>query len=515
MDRTGVLPEADQFGSKYGKGCGVRIILVMLFMSVFLSVVPAYAEESSLTRRDRQVTKGEVSLIECVRIAILNSFEVKKAKLDLYISETDLSYSESVFDAMFYGGTNYTEDKSQKSSIFSADDTHINEYYGGITKKLFTGTELIAELSDTRTWSNTTFVSKNPAHEAELFFQVKQPIARNWLGYVDRTNISITKLAITNSGFDTQNRIENFIADVEKAYFTLVFARKGLDIHIDMLGKAKKLYETYKRNYDIGLAERVDLLASEANLFSFKAEVLVAENDYARADAELKLLMNVKEEKRICPETGNSSPDMDKELSEYLKEAFVLRRDYSSAKTDVESKGLELKVKRNNKWPEIDLTLSMAMNGLEENFAKAAGKVTDADNTKYFAGVQFEIPIENRKARGEYEKAKHEKEKALVFLKETERGIITDVGNAFGDVRTYKNSLVYASKTVELEKAKLKEEEKRFEHGRSGTKRLIDYQRDLLNSELSYARYLLKHDKAKVDLKLSINSILKKYEDMI
>ena len=77
---------------------------------------------------------------------------------------------------------------------------------------------------------------------------------------------------------------------------------------------------------------------------------------------------------------------------------------------------------------------------------------------------------------------------------------------------SFGESLEYAAKAVDLNKKKLAEEEKRFKYGRSTTKTIIDYQSDLLRSEIEDIRYTADHRKAKVDLFRSMNVILDTYE---
>ncbi|MFH1411444.1 MAG: TolC family protein [Candidatus Omnitrophota bacterium] len=462
-----------------------------------------------------EATLKTVSLEECVRTAVTNSFEVKKAKLDLYIAETGRMYSEAVFDTVIYGGVSYLEDKRQQLSVFASDDNQTNSYYAGIAKTLPTGTQISAELSDQRTWNNTEFTSTNPAQEIEGTVTLTQPLAKNALGYIDRGNISLTRMAIENAGLDEQDRIEDVISKVEKAYIGLVHASETLDIYKEMLKRSEELNETDKKNFDIGLAEKVDLMASEANLSRIKAEYNISKNDLEKAKADLRLLMNVPAENdlEVREDIMLESPCDDIEGG--LKEAFMKRRDYIAAKKDIEIKGLNLRIKKNNSWPEIDVSLSMAVNGLEGDLTEAVRKATGRDNTYYFAGIEVEMPLDNRDALSQKAKAGYEKEKALITLKETERVIITEIGNAFGDMKALKESIEYSDKAVELEEKKLAEEETRFKYGRSGTKRIIDYQRDILNVKLENAVFRRRYNNAVIDLARKMNVTLGKYKDKL
>ena len=474
---------------------------------------PLIAEEEAVEPVQQDVRA--LSLEGCVGYAVYNSFEAKLAKLDLLIAETEIMPAIAVFDTILFGDVDYAEDKRQQSSVFAPDDNQTNIYSIGITKELPTGTELTAAWSDTRSWSNTPFVTKNPSHNAELTLEARQPVGQNFFGYADRTNVSITKLAIMNADLATKDRIEALIADTEGAYIEVLYAKKALNIFRRILNAATDLYETQKRNYDIGLLERVDLYAVEGNVATREAEFLVAENNYNRARENLKLTMNMNEDVRIFTTDELVSDPAEEGLSDYMKTAFDNRRDYKISKREVKIRGLELKVADNMKWPEIDLVGTMAMNGLEGKFNHAADKSWVADNTYYSAGIEVSMPIENNLARGQYKKAKYEKEKALVNLKEVERTIITQVGNAYNDTIAFQASLIFTKKAVDFELSKYTEEEKRFKYGRSSMKRLIDFQQDLLRAALENARFLFDQRRSKVDLERTMNVLLGKYEETL
>jgi len=497
----------------------IKLVICLALLICSLPAADCRADATSVKTGDPSAfDAGIVSLDECVRFSVNNSFEVKLAKLDYYIAETDLMYVEAVFDAFLYGKATYTRDKRKELSIFAPDDDIIAEYSAGISKTLPTGTELNLKAEDTRLWNDypgTSYVRSNPSHTAQWKLDIEQPIGKNTFGFVDRKTITVTKLAIENADLVMKDKIEEVIARTEKAYWELVLRKKALEIFSDMLEKAEKLYEADEKRFDVGLIESVDLLNSEATVATSKADVLIAENERKRAEEDLKLIMNLDEEHSVRPAEKLEARLIERDLAYCLKEAFQKRRDYHEKKRDVDISGLNLRIKDNMLWPEIDLVGSMAINGISGNFATAAGETTLAENAYYYGGIEFSIPIENREARSEFIKAKYEKEDAIVKLKEVERTIITEVGNAFRDVVAYEASLVYLKKAVELQSEKLEAEAKRFKQGRSGTKRVVDYMRDLLLAELDNARFLLKHRKAKVDLDRSMNIILEKYESIL
>ncbi|NQT90636.1 MAG: TolC family protein [Candidatus Omnitrophica bacterium] len=487
------------------------LIVSFLMLCLFTSPGTGYAQEDPLPAP----APRPVSLNECVVYGIGNAFDVQLAKLDLYIAQTDLMYEEAVYDTLLYGDMNYSEDRRNRLSVFAGNDDQDNEYSAGLNKTLYTGTEVTAEFSDNRLWDDTAYVTQNPSHTTELLLKAEQPVGVNAFGINDRRKISLTKLAINNAGLNEQDKIEAYIARVEKAYWGMVFERRSFNIYADMLQKAKRLHEVNLKNFNLGIIEKVDLVASESNVALRQTDVLLVVNAYARAKENLKLLMNLEDDVDIMPTKDLKYVCIQKELPDCMKEAFEQRRDYKIAKTDLKIKGLDLKIESNKRWPEIDLTASMAMNGIEKNFGKAFDDLTAEYRPYYYAGLEVSVPIENRQARANYDKAKYRKEKALVNIKDIERTIITEVVNAYRDVVSYEASIVYLKRAVTLQSEKLKEEEKRFSYGRSTTKHIIDYQQDLSRAELEEAIFLLKHEKSKIDLNRYMNAILPKYEELL
>lgn len=487
-------------------------IFTMIITLIFPAGVFAQDKEIIPSKEARQ----ELTLEQCVKIAIYNSYEVKLAKLDFLIAETDILYSQAVFDTFVSGDVGYIEDKRQQSSVFAPDDTQTNTYSLGLQKKIFLGTEFSASWNDTRNWTNTIFVNKNPYHEAELTLEFEQPLGKNFFGMIDRGNVSITKLTVKNADLETKDRIEAIVSRVEKAYWELVYAKAQRSNRQAALEQANKLLEINTKNYDIGYIEKGDFLASEANVYNRKVELAVAENDYDRAEENLKVLMNVPHDAPgVYPVYDLERKDFKYDINNCYSVAFRKRRDYQIDKRDVEIAGIDLKMKDNERWPEIDIKGTMAMNGLEGKFNKAFTKSWIADNTYYYGGIEVSWPLENSAARSQYQKAQYGKERAITKVKETERQIIADVTVSYGDLVTYKNNVDNVIEAVKLETGKLDEEVTRFKRGRSTTKRLIDYQNDLLAAERRRDLNMLELEKSKIDLERSMNTLLVKYEEIL
>ncbi|MFH1996164.1 MAG: TolC family protein [Candidatus Omnitrophota bacterium] len=451
-----------------------------------------------------------VSLEDCIKLAAYNSFEVKLAKLDMKIAEQDKGIKEAVFDTALFSNLNYADEQRRQLSVFGGNFLR-NVYEGGVMKTLPTGTEVTAAVNDTRSWTNSGFNVDNPAHEIELALDLKQPVAKNIFGVNDRWTITATKLAIVNADLDMKERIEILFADVEKAYWQFVFTKENLRIFREIRQRAKNLHETNIKSFDVGRIERADFLASEANVLTREKDVRIAENSYRRSEEMLKLLLNVDGSGRIYPAEDLKLKEFKCSVEDSLTTAFEKRRDYYKAKREIKIKDITLKVRSNERWPEVDLVGTYAINGIRRKVQKAAASVSGND-AYFFGGIEITLPVENNAARSEFKKADFDKEKAIIELKNVERKIVTDVGNAVRDYKTYETNVETLLEVVTLQREKLAEEDKRFGFGRSTTKTLIDYQSDYLKSQLEASMGLRDLEQSKVDLNRATNALLGDYE---
>lgn len=450
-----------------------------------------------------------LSIDEVTRLALENNFDIQIAKFDSYIKRNDLLEAESIFDTLLSAGASFENNQFKRSSTILGTRAQTNDYSIGFSKLLPSGTTLSLDLKDTRAFTNSGFTSVNPAHEGSIKFSISQALGKNFFGLIDRNNIRITKKDIQASDWTSLERIENSLADTQKAYWKVVLLTRELEIMRDTYKKAQKLYNIYRNKFKFGLVEDPDLLAAQANMMQRQNDVLAAIDELNAAKEHLLLLLNAESRRiRIRPldRLGLSGRKVDFYRS--LKAAIENRKDYEKAKWEVEKKGLSLIINKNSFWPEIDLQASFARNGLSNKYKDAVEQVFEEDNPDLFVGVTVKLPLENSLARAQFNKAKLQKARAIVELKKTERIILTEVKTIVTKVNIQIGRVLTQKRVLGLQEEKLSAEDKRFKFGRSSSDLLIRYQQDLLNAQLAYARSLFEYRSMLIDLKLAENTLL-------
>lgn len=459
-------------------------------------------------------TSLELSVERVSDLALERNLDIQIARYDAYVKRNDLFTAVSIFDTILNAGIGYTDDRLQRSSTLLGTASQTTVYEAALSKKLPTGTTLGAGVEHTRSWSDSPFASTNPAHDARVSLSVKQAVGKNFFGLLDRSEVKLTRLDIENAEYISLEKIEEALARVQKAYWRLVAARQKTAIRRDMLAQADELLEIYSQKIKIGLAEKVDLYAAQANQEVRKRELLVAEQEERSAANNLLLLLNYDIRDDIRVVTGESPALASLEYEDFiasLSEAVDSRRDYARARNDVDARQLEVVMKKNSLWPEVDLEASLLRNGVAQKYTQSVENVADSENPRYYFGLTVSVPLENSKAKGEVKSAQLEQAKTLLLLKKKERQIVVEVHDAVDAVNTTLEEARGNELIVKLQEEKLSEEQRRFRLGRSNSDTLIRFQEDLLRAQLDLADSLYAYHARHIESRLARQTLLARY----
>ncbi len=482
----------------------VTTVIICLFgQSVFVSA----DDGESAVRKTYQL-----SFEETTELALLNNFDIQLTKYDTWIARTDKKVARSIYDTILEAEVKYRNDQSKQSSTLAGTKALDNDYNLGVSKLLPTGTTVSVDMDNNRNWTDSSVSSSPLTHGSTLGVTIEQDLGKNFLGIQDRGDVKVTLVDIENAEYTTLDKIEQSIAEVQKAYWDLVLEIELVKIQEDMVAEARKLYNLNKEKLKDGLVEIPEAIASETNYKSRKNTLILVENRVKAKTNVLKLLLNIEEDIDIEPiESFDLSANGKEEVLLALSKAFEHRQDYKKAQKTIESKDIKLTMKKNNMWPEINLTATLEQNGLGDHFKHAVTQITEENNPDFYAGLKITFPLENRAAKGELKAAELQKAKALLELKLLERQIAIDITDHVRDCNVFKEIAGNSQEIASLQAQKLEGEVKRFGYGRSDTDTVIRFQEDLVLARSVVAEAIRRYQGALVDLRKKEGTLLKKY----
>ena len=484
-----------------------------IFIYAFLISLLLFYSHELLAQTEKEPGVLYLTLKDVLGVAILNNFDIQLAKYDRAIKDTDIDDTLSIYDTVLSLDAEYTHNRLETSSIIAGTVSEDYEVGLNLSKKLKTGTDVDIDYKFLRDRSDSAFITLNPSEESYLKFTFTQPILRNILGMNDWGDVKITKIEVNNFASETLDKIEKSLLEVEKAYWELLLKEKFVAVREDMQKKAQEFFDVVGKKEEIGSAELTDLYAARANLKVRKSELVVEESNLKTAQNKLKLLINNKEANSsiyISPVDMVDISVEDISLVPALKAAFANRRDYRRAMNDIKAKDIRLAMKKNERWPQLDLTGSFKMNGVRRSLASSIEDTLSEENIEYYAGVAFSFPLEAREEKSAQKKAELEKAKALVNLKKIEKTIVSEIDSKAKTVNAYRQRANEFMEVAELQKYKLQEEVKKYRYGRSDSDRIIRFQEDYLNAQIAAGVAILDYIEALIDLYLNQNLYLAK-----
>lgn len=425
-----------------------------------------------------------VGLEAMMQEALRHNLEILTARVDRGIEHDELSITKSIYDAQFELNAAYEQDKQEQASqVFGERELH-GEVGVSLKRMFLTGTTLTLEGKSMRESSASPFITLSRHYKSLAAISVEQPLLRNFFGVNDRRSVQQTRLDIRKFDFETLDRIEASILEVRKQYWELKLAHRTLLARRKGLRKAQDFYQITHDKLDIGLTEKPDVFAAEANVRTRVIQVLQAENTLRSASHSLQAFLGREVWTPVVPV---EEPDMNGRMGSYEREfeqAMESRRDLRQKELEIENQRLEMKIRGNERLPELTFEGRYATTGLDRKLGASQTEVFGYDHPQYYAGFILSTPVENREARAVFRQASKMLRRLEYEKRQIRIEIAREVDDAYRMVRLASIEVKQKTEIEDLQRKKLEEEEKNFNLGRSESKTIIDFQEDLIQAEI-------------------------------
>ncbi|MBW1711948.1 MAG: TolC family protein [Deltaproteobacteria bacterium] len=434
----------------------------------------------------------ELTLAECVRLAVESNTDLAKGKLDRSLSQLDRRIGQTYFhpDLYLYPETDYrTDDDGRLRFILGTD----------VVQRIPTGGQV------TLGWDNSfnryTGLSEQD-WTSRFSIKFNQPLLRGAGLEVGRSPVVLSGLDDDEDRLGYEWLITRQITQVQKRYWDLLLAEENLKVAQQALDQNRRwLEEARKRNQP---DEILDLEAEVADSELDVSERLLSE---ARANLRLLDLLDLPGVRRIKPKGRFEFKPVEVDLDRCLKTALEKRPDFNRTKVLVDSARLKAVVARSNAKQDLDLTVEAATNATEDDFGEAVKAAFDLGQEWIFslgAEVRFGVPGRNRDAVA----ADYRYRKAKLDLKERLQSVRNDVTTAVYSLQRSLKSIALAQRAVKLAREKLSAARQRLIRGQGNNLKVVIYQRDLTEARLREARSIVQYLADLADLDQAMGTTL-------
>jgi outer membrane protein len=486
-------------------------LMAVLFLAV-ASVVSAETQTNNV----RQLT-----LDECVQLALANNFDIQIDRFNPRIAEFNYQqlrgvYYDPVFEAVVLHTYNSREGglNTQTGQPFPSNESESTTFAPGIRGALPSGLtyDFSQNLGDrTGTSSGGPF----DFFDATSGVALRQPLLRNFWIDAGRQAIWVAKKDVKISEEAYRQQVMNIVTLVERAYYELIFAREQIKVREKAVELADRLLHENRRRVEVGALAPLDekqaqsqYARSRSDLITAKQTLLTRENDLKGLISDdyrkLRETIVVPSEKLMAiPETFD--------LQESWRLGVSRRPELQRLRLELERQDIIVKFRRNQLFPQFDLTGSYGHNGLANDFGGVLEDTRRGDNPSYTVGAVFSIPLSRRGPKNAYNASKAEKEQAVLRYKKQEQDVLVAIENAIGNAQNSLERVKASGEASEYAAAALDAEQKKLESGKSTSFNVLQLQRDLTERRSEEIRALADYNQALVDISLQEATTLDRY----
>ena len=485
-----------------------------LLILLAAGVVAARAEENHGKGQLLDLTLGKA-----IRMALQKNFSISAQKFDPKISRQRERVAEGRFDPAF--SLSFATGENVVADRFLRDRNNAGVHFSARaiaqTESWSTG------VSGVTVWGLGYDVSFNSSAlsgtgnrfendwKSEMTFSIRQPLLRGAGPDAVLADVRVARNNITISEWGVRNQVMSVITQVVNVYNELQFAHENLDVARRSQGLARQLLRDNIKRVEIGVKTPLDVTTAQAEVAAREAALITAtrvvkdQENFLKQLITADMILLIRTRVNIAPPPSSSVASS---VLEGIRAALELRPDYRQATLDIQNRHITVAFMKNAELPRLDLTASLSMIGLDDDFGTSAQRTLARDQSSWSAGALFSIPIGNREGRGNYSAAKLSAAQALVRLQQLEQQIIVLVDNAAGAVATTQQLTVANREARRLARESLSAGEARLVAGTGTTFEVLQLQKQLADAETAELRAIADYNKAVAQYRLQTGTTL-------
>jgi outer membrane protein TolC len=477
----------------------------------------------------------QLSLDDCLQLAMANNLTIAGARLDAEASVQDFGAAWGAFDTVFNTTAFWSDGTTaaSPSNIVGGVDVGGNpasqhesfQASAGFSGQFLTGTLWSFNIGPRRVQTSVPDSDPDPLNdtgfESDVFtgdwaLDVTQPLLRGG-GDFERNTLVLAKQDAEIAALAAESAASDTLELVTVAYWNLVFARHARGTAEESVQLAAELVDITRRKFEQGLQNRIEVTQTEAELATRKEELLSARNVERQAEDDLRRLVlaprDVKAWRRpLVPVTAPAAAEpMDVDEEAAIDTALRERPDVLRTRRAVERADVFVEQADDLSEAQLDLSGGYGINANQTGYNDVFTHLDDTNNDELHASLAFSVPIGNRSAGYALRRAEIDREHAGVTLRETEVNAIALVRAAAREVELQLQRVSSTVETTRLQREVYEGEKRRLENDLSTPFQVREFQRDLLTAIDNETRARLDLELARVSLLAAEGRLLSAY----
>ncbi len=454
----------------------------------------------------------DLTLEQAVFSALERNRGLSVEQFEPLIEGTFVETERAVFDPVLFAEGRFERYRDRSlddaSDRFFSIDGSRGLLEAGIRKRFQTGTDVSLDL----TLSGSDTDASRYSDEMRAGLNLTQALLRDAGVSVNLVGIHQAEVGALASAYNLRGFTESLVATVENGYWEYALAVRQVEIFQESFQLAERQLEDIRTRIEVGQIAETEKAVADAELALREQQLIDARNARERARLNLLRLLNPPSaeswdrqirlsENTVVPEVRLGS------VLEHEALAIRLRPDLNEARLQARSGELETVQTKNGLLPRLDLFINMGKTGYSQSFSNS---FTDLDGPgfDFTAGLEFELPVNNRAARARDRRARAGYQQALQSIENLKQLISLDVRNALLEVERSLQQISASGSRRILQEEVVRAETVRFGVGTATALDVARVQRDLLESRISEVEAIVNYRLALTNLYLLDGTLL-------
>jgi outer membrane protein len=516
-----------------------------------------------------------LSLNDAIRRALENNNNIEVARNDVRLNETTLRSLEGIYDPVFNFNPQLTNQvQSQQSTLGGGATVTTTDLTGNSqVNKLFStgGGNYSFFFNNNRRTTTNSFNALNPVYSASLGVTFTQPLLRDRSIDRNRRDIRIQRKRLEQSDADFRRQTIDVIAQVQRAYWDLVFAMRDQQNLIANLNLSRELFRQTEARVAAGASAPLERAEVQTELANRESALLQSTQSVSIAENNLKQLIirdpNAPEwSAQITPTDQPSFDSTPVKLEDALAEARANRPELRRLRLQNDINDIDIKFFKNQTKPRIDLQSTLALTGLSGSpvredgtspliigdptqnssaflldqinqirllqglpivtsptvatdngvpsnlvggYGRTLANLFGLDTRNIVVGVAIQIPFRNRTAEANLAGARIQRTQLEASTRLQEQTVEVEVRNAAQAVETARRTVLTSRAARENAELQLQGEQRLYAVGRSTTFLLFQRENTLNNARNLELRAETDYNKALADLQRATSTTLR------
>ncbi len=497
----------------------LRATLVFASFSVLCSR-PLRAE----TGTDSPPQTREISLRECLDLALARSLGVQIARLNPIIAKYELKAYSGVYDPNLVlearrdyvnQPENFDPKKLGTARIDQEYEQTIDKIGPSLAGRLPFGLryDFYARTEPDEAFNVPLQASTNNYYSvAGVSF--RQPLLKDFWIDADRRNIKLARSNLKISEWQFRGELINTVTQVKQSYYNLILAREEITVSRLLLDRAERLAsDVHKRVEARGLSQleepRVQSQVELARTALFGAEQTytsqvnslwnLISDDYTN-DVNIQLM----------PTDSLVFVEETEPRSNLRQIALASRPELWEMKLNLEKHDIRLSYDKNQRLPDLSLHAGYGRHSVQPDFSGTVDEIGTGLHDFYTIGASVSFPLGNVGARNRLKADQAAKQQLVLSYRKMQQDALVSVDIAANSVESAAKQIASSRRGREFAELALEAEQKLFEAGKSTTFLVVERQSTLAQARLVELRSLANFNIAKADLEKAQGITLEK-----